>query len=136
MRLTPPPYDQDYRPSTSPLCVLQYEPDPDTYIVVVDDDVVYHPMLVEWLLERSAAHPGAMIGVYSLGREGAACAVPSPGGGCRVSAVSHGTYGKLFQRRFFDAGILNLAAAADALARIDGRDRFDYTTTACTQASA
>mmetsp|Transcript_78167 Transcript_78167/g.253715 ORF Transcript_78167/g.253715 Transcript_78167/m.253715 type:complete len:642 (-) Transcript_78167:710-2635(-) len=125
--------EQDYRPATGLLCVLQHEPDPDTYLVVVDDDVAYHPMLIERLLNRSHDHPGSMIGAMAYHSPGAWCRVVDEYGICGRPNLAHTTYGLLFQRRFFDGSILNLGAAAKAYIRQrpDRSPPLDYIVTSC-----
>ncbi|CAE8641758.1 unnamed protein product [Polarella glacialis] len=110
--------DQDFRSSTSVLCMLQYETAPDTRLLVVDDDQVYHPLLLERLLEHSERSPGAVVGAQAYHRPGITCKAFDLQGACVVPNLIHTTYGILFQRRFFDAGIYNFVAAADALARV------------------
>ena len=112
--------DQDFRSNTGILCMLQYESSPDTRILVVDDDQLYHPFLLQRMLAISADIPGAMIGSNCYHRPGIACWKHSRRNMCSVPNLVHTTYGILFQRRFFDAGIFNFEAAAAALGRALG----------------
>lgn len=125
--------EQDYRPQTGLLCALQHEPDPSTYILVVDDDMVYHPTLVDRLLRHSLRQPGAMIGAMAYTSAGAVCRRRDSHGTCVVPNLVHSTFGILFQRRFFDAGIFNYAAAAKAYANLrpDLPSSDDYVATCC-----
>ncbi|CAK9021477.1 Thioredoxin (Trx) [Durusdinium trenchii] len=106
--------EQDFRSNTGILCMLQYESAPDTRILVVDDDQLYHPFLLQRMLAISAEIPGAMIGGNCYHRPGIACWKHTKRGMCAVPNLVHTTYGILFQRRFFDAGIFNFDAAAQA----------------------
>lgn len=58
----------DYGPLTKLLGALTREEDPDTFIVSVDDDIIYPPDMVEKLLANSAHHPGSVttVGGYSF----------------------------------------------------------------------
>lgn len=125
--------EQDYRSQSALLCVLPHEPDPDTYILVVDDDHIYHPMLAEAMLNRSARYPGAMIGAKAYTRPGLWCRQHDEHGVCVRPNLAHTTYGILFQRRFFDAGIFNYGAAAHAYnrQRPDRSVDFDFIVTSC-----
>eukprot|EP00439_Symbiodinium_sp_Y106_P000928 s6547_g1.t1 len=109
--------EQDFRSNTGLLCILQYELDPDTRILMVDDDQIYHPLLLQQLLSISADIPGSMIGAGSYHRPGIACFKHNRRGMCAVPNLIHTTYGILYQRRFFDHGIFNFAAAVRALQR-------------------
>lgn len=126
--------EQDFRPETGLLCMLQYEPDPSTYILVVDDDMTYHPTLVDQLLRWSLRQPGAMIGAMGYAPSaGSACRRHDADGVCIEPNLVHSTFGILFQRRFFDAGIFNYDAVAKAYkaARPDRDVDFDFVTTCC-----
>jgi hypothetical protein len=41
--------DKDYGPITKLIPVLELEKDPDTYIIIVDDDIIYHKDLIKTL---------------------------------------------------------------------------------------
>eukprot|EP00434_Breviolum_minutum_P016239 symbB.v1.2.014311.t1/scaffold1045.1/size142133/5 len=125
--------EQDYRSNTGILCMLQYESDPNTRILVVDDDQIYHPFLLERLLAISADIPGAMIGGLSYHQQGIQCWKHNKRGMCAVPNLVHTTYGILYQRRFFDAGIFNFDAAAKALERVypSNGPSGDYVITSC-----
>ncbi|OLQ05476.1 1-acylglycerophosphocholine O-acyltransferase 1 [Symbiodinium microadriaticum] len=109
--------EQDFRSNTGLLCILQYELAPDTRILMVDDDQIYHPLLLQQLLSISSDIPGSMIGAGSYHRPGIACFKHNSRGMCAVPNLIHTTYGILYQRRFFDHGIFNFAAAVRALQR-------------------
>eukprot|EP00933_Yihiella_yeosuensis_P083271 TRINITY_DN9746_c0_g1_i1.p1 TRINITY_DN9746_c0_g1~~TRINITY_DN9746_c0_g1_i1.p1 ORF type:complete len:629 (-),score=92.68 TRINITY_DN9746_c0_g1_i1:211-2019(-) len=126
--------EQDFKPETGLLCALQYEPDPDTYMLIVDDDQVFHPMLVEGLVSESIKRPGAMIGAVSYwGNGGVWCREHDRHGVCINPNLVHSTFGILFQRRFFDAGILNHGAVAKAYMRLrpDKPIDLNYVLTSC-----
>ncbi|CAK8996827.1 unnamed protein product [Durusdinium trenchii] len=125
--------EQDFRSNTGILCMLQYESAPDTRILVVDDDQLYHPFLLQRMLAISAEIPGAMIGGNCYHRPGIACWKHTKRGMCAVPNLVHTTYGILFQRRFFDAGIFNFDAAAQAILRAypSGGPSRDYVITSC-----
>lgn len=91
--------EQDYRAQTAINCVLQHEPDPDTYIITVDDDVLYSPSFVELILAKSFQTPGAMIGVNSMAF-GLYCRKFDAQGRCSLPNLAQGTYGKLFLRKW------------------------------------
>ncbi|CAL1147418.1 unnamed protein product [Cladocopium goreaui] len=125
--------EQDFRSNTGILCMLQYEQDPNTRILVVDDDQLYHPYLLQRMLAISADIPGAMIGGQCYHRPGIPCWKHNKRGMCAVPNLVHTTYGILFQRRFFDAGIFNFDAAAKALQRgyPSNGPSSDYVITSC-----
>ena len=56
----------DYGPATKVLGALQAEQDPDTRIIYVDDDALYHPQLVASLSKLSALYPDAALGYSGM----------------------------------------------------------------------
>lgn len=109
--------EQDFRSNSNLLCMLQHEPAPDTRILVVDDDQMFHPRLLERMLAISERSPGAMVGASSYHEPGITCHQHDARGFCIVPNLIHSTYGLLYQRRFFDAGVMNFAAPAEALVK-------------------
>ncbi|CAE8654472.1 unnamed protein product, partial [Polarella glacialis] len=77
--------------------------------------------------------PGAMIGASSYYGAGRWCKEYDAHGVCVWPNLVHSTYGILFQRRFFDAGILNHGAVAHAFQRQrpDIPVDMDYVLTCC-----
>lgn len=53
---------KDYGPITKLLGGLYMEKDPNTVIITVDDDKIYHPKMVEKLIEHHLEYPNAAIG--------------------------------------------------------------------------
>jgi FkbM family methyltransferase len=58
---------RDYGPATKVMGALECEHDPQTRIIYVDDDAVYHPDMVADLCRRSEAMPGSALGYSGIG---------------------------------------------------------------------
>ena len=97
----------DYGPATKLLPVLDLYKDPDTIIISVDDDVVYHPHTFEWLTSCAEANTDACFGLVAAMTDG------SFKHGERVSenpllvksGVLGGYRGIAYRRKFFSDGI-------------------------------
>ena len=58
---------RDYGPATKVMGALECEHDPETRIIYLDDDAVYHPGMVADLCRRSEAMPESAIGYSGIG---------------------------------------------------------------------
>ena len=58
---------RDYGPATKVMGALECERDPETRIIYLDDDAVYHPGMVADLCNRSQTTPGSAIGYSGIG---------------------------------------------------------------------
>lgn len=103
---------EDMGPGTHLLNGLRLEPDPWTFLVVVDDDHVYAPDLVEHLMRAALAHPGTAVasqGFLSIPR--LALDKESPrylhDDGFAAGPVLVSYLGVVYQRGFFDDEVFN-----------------------------
>ena len=58
---------RDYGPATKVMGALECERDPETRIIYLDDDAVYHPGMVADMCNRSQTTPGSAIGYSGIG---------------------------------------------------------------------
>lgn len=56
------PIEEDFGPVTKILGGLYVESDPDTVVITVDDDNIYHPVFIEKMLKAHLERPEAAIG--------------------------------------------------------------------------
>lgn len=60
----------DYGPATKLLGCLVYEPDPDTIIITIDDDIVYSTKMVETMVENALQNPKKRVGSRATNHNG------------------------------------------------------------------
>jgi hypothetical protein len=99
-------YGPDYGPGTKLLGALEYLGNEDALIVTVDDDVIYHPRLIETLVAGADADPAAALGFrgWLLDRR-SEIALP---GDYRLHPevdVLEGWSGAIYRRCFFEPGV-------------------------------
>src|SRR5262245_21182180 len=88
----------DYGPGTKLLPAVQRVTDPDSIIITVDDDMIYHPKLVEVLAGASTLHKNWAVGFagWNVAQNGGFDRARS----CFVD-VLQGFAGAAYRRRFF-----------------------------------
>jgi len=99
-------HGRDHGPGTKLLGALEYLGTEDALIVTVDDDVVYHPHLVETLVAAAHADPTAALGFrgWLLDRRGE-IAFPGDYRLHRKVDVLEGWSGAIYRRHFFDRDV-------------------------------
>ncbi|CAK0858007.1 unnamed protein product [Prorocentrum cordatum] len=109
---------EDMGPGTHLLNGLRLEQDPWTFIVVVDDDHIYSPDLVETLMRAALAHPGNAVAAQGfLSVPGLEITEDSPrylqDQGFAAGPVLVSYLGVVYQRGFFDDSVFDYSQAAE-----------------------
>lgn len=105
------PLEIDYGPVTKLYPTLLHETDPETIIITIDDDIIYHPNTIKHLLNASYNYPDTCICVsgwnyINLGLFHIPIINPSKNEVVKVS-ILQGYNGVLYKRKFFsDLAIL------------------------------
>ena len=121
--------EEDYGAATKLFGSLKVIDDPDAYIIVVDDDFIYHPNLVERLMESADEYEEAAIGFcgwnaqmlvdtgifYELlyDEENVLDKNVTP------ANILEGYRGVLYRRKFFDYDVFDYDGYPEALKRVD-----------------
>jgi len=108
---------EDMGPGTHLLNGLRLERDPWAFLVVVDDDHIYSPTLVEDLMRAALAHPGSAVAAQGfLSVPGLEIAKDSPrylhDQGFAAGPVLVSYLGVVYQRGFFDDSIFDYSAVS------------------------
>lgn len=108
---------QDLGPGTHLLNGLRLERDPWAFIVVVDDDHIYSPDLVETLMRAAIAHPGSAVAAQGfLSIPGLEISRDSPrylhDQGFAAGPVLVSYLGVVYQRGFFDDSVFDFSSVA------------------------
>ncbi|CAK0827124.1 unnamed protein product [Prorocentrum cordatum] len=109
---------EDMGPGTHLLNGLRLEQDPWAFIVVVDDDHIYSPDLVETLMRAALAHPGNAVAAQGfLSVPGLEITKDSPrylhDQGFASGPVLVSYLGVVYQRGFFDDTVFDYSLAAE-----------------------
>lgn len=123
--------DKDFGPSTKLLPTLQREGE-NTRIIVVDDDVVYNPILVEKLVEVSDKFPNHAVTTFPkklryrgenqppvVGRFWTSWVKPLRSMKENPSDIVMGVYGFLVKPRFFDEDVFNYEGKPEEVVWVD-----------------
>lgn len=109
--------DKDYGPATKLYATLKQETDLDTLIVTVDDDIIYHPLWLERIVNQALIYPDSAIGFAAWNVKQNVKENETPykfmyeeisnfSSGNKVN-ILEGYRGVGYRRKFFDNSIVN-----------------------------